>query len=135
MKHSPSENVQAWTILLIDDYYDNIMVAQTTLEYHGAEVVVAKDGQQALNLLNEVMPTAILADLRMPVCNGWQFLAAARQYRELDHVPIIAITAHAMNGDRDSALAAGFDDYIAKPYNIHTLIPVLQAAIRRRNES
>lgn len=123
-------NVQDWTVFIIDDHLDNIMVAQTTLEFHGAVVHVAANGQEALDLLADVRPTLILLDLSMPVMNGWQLLEHLRNNRtDLDNVPIIAVTAHAMQGDRERALQAGFDGYIAKPYDIHNLIPLIQRIV------
>ncbi len=123
-----------WTILIVDDQYDNIAVAQTLLEYLGAKVHVAKHGEEALALLEDIVPTAILLDLSMPYMNGWEMIKHMRQRRELAHVPVLAVTAHAMDGDRARVLDAGFDDYISKPYDIHILPERIHAALSRKRE-
>ncbi len=122
-----------WTILIVDDQPDNIAVAQTVLEYHGANVHVARNGEAGLALLDQIRPTAILLDLSMPVMDGWEMFRRMRGRSDLHHVPILAVTAHAMDGDRARVLEDGFDDYIAKPYDIHVLSARIQAALENRN--
>jgi two-component system, cell cycle response regulator DivK len=132
------DNVQEWSVLIIDDHPDNIMVAQTTLEFHDAAVHIASNGAEALKLLDTLAPTVILLDLSMPVMNGWEVLDHIKTNRaDLAEIPVIAVTAHAMQGDREKALNAGFDGYIAKPYDIHTLIPSIQRImnIKRQKDS
>jgi len=124
-----------WTVLIVDDHADNLVIAQTMLEYHGATVRIAKDGEVGLASLHETIPTIILLDLSMPVMDGWDMLKHIRQMPELDHVPVLAVTAHAMDGDRAKAMKAGFDEYVSKPYNIPQLISVMEAAIQLKQPS
>lgn len=133
---SEAENVANWTILVVDDHYDNVMVAQTTLEFNGATVAVANNGEEALTMLKTLQPTAILLDLSMPLLTGWETL---KRIRDEELVPpslaIIAVTAHAMAGDRQRALQAGFDGYIPKPYNVLELIPTIKRILTSKKAS
>lgn len=119
-------------ILIVDDQQDNIIVAQTVLEFHGARVHVARNGREGLALLETIQSTAILLDLSMPVMNGWEMIEHLRGRAGLATVPVIAVTAHAMHGDRYRILKAGFDEYIAKPYDIHDLVMRVVQAINRK---
>jgi len=109
-------------VLLADDNEVNRLVAGETLRRLGCDVTVAEDGQQALDLLEQQMFAVVLMDCQMPVMDGYE---ATRQIRRLSsdsrHVPVIALTAHAMAGDRDKCLAAGMNDYLAKPFSLETL--------------
>lgn len=127
-----NKNCAGWTVMIVDDQFDNVTVAQTVLEFLGAKVHVARNGREGLTLLEQVKPTAILLDLSMPVLNGWEMFAQLRDRADMKHVPIIAVTAHAMDGDRHRVLEAGFDDYISKPYDIHVLAERIQAALDRK---
>lgn len=119
-------------ILIVDDQFDNIVVAQTVLEFHGAQVHIAGNGQEGLALLDTFAPTAILLDLSMPVMDGWEMLERLRARPDLAGVPVIAVTAHAMHGDRYRVMKAGFDEYIAKPYDIYELVRRVTQAIERK---
>jgi two-component system cell cycle response regulator DivK len=116
------ETVGSWTVLVVDDEPDSIEVVTDVLEFHGATVHSASDGQRAMELLRTVRPTFILTDLSMPIIDGWALLAGIRNSPELDGVPIIALTAHAMRGDADRALAAGFTAYLTKPLSPFSFI-------------
>lgn len=130
--NSTIDNVAEWVVVLVDDHYDNIMVAKTTLEFYGAEVHTAKDGEMGLALIETITPTIILLDISMPVMNGWDMLKQLHKMDKLAHVPILAVTAHAMDNDREKVLKAGFDEYISKPYHIQTLIPSMKAALEKK---
>ncbi|MCA0452761.1 MAG: response regulator [Chloroflexi bacterium] len=121
-----------WTVLIVDDHYDNVMIAQTMLEYHGATVRIANDGEGGLALLRETVPTIILLDLSMPVMNGWDMLKQIRKMPQLAHVPVIAVTAHAMDGDKAKVLDAGFDEYVSKPYNVEQLISTMETTLQHK---
>ncbi len=127
-----NKSCAGWTIVIVDDQFDNVAVAQTVLEFLGAEVHVARNGREGLALLEHVTPTAILLDLSMPVLSGWDMFEQLHRRPDMKHVPIIAVTAHAMDGDRHRVLEAGFDDYISKPYDIHILSERIQAALERK---
>ena len=106
------------TILVIDDDDINceMMVFMIT-SLHG-KAVTAADGAQGIARAQRDAPALIFCDVRMPVLNGYQTLARLRADPHLAHVPVIAMTAHAMLGDRQKMLAAGFDGYISKPFEL-----------------
>lgn len=118
--------VQNWTTLIVDDEIDNRAVAERALTHYGARVVVADHGEDGLRLLDEMMQTAkpdfILLDISMPVMDGWQMLTRLRQNPATKDIPVIALTAHAMRGDDEKILGAGFDCYISKPFRLATLV-------------
>ncbi|MEL6525599.1 MAG: response regulator [Chloroflexota bacterium] len=103
------------TVLAVDDEADSLMVCRVLLEMYGATVITANNGTQALALAKEHQPDLIVSDLSMPKMDGWQLLKYLREYDDLKDIPVIALTAHAMAGDRDKALKAGFDNYLTKP--------------------
>jgi CheY-like chemotaxis protein/HPt (histidine-containing phosphotransfer) domain-containing protein len=116
-------------VLLAEDNAVNRTLALKLLEKHGYAVTLAENGQEALDALERETVDLILMDVQMPVMDGLEAIAAIRKREEggTVHLPIIALTAHAMKGDRERCLAAGADDYLTKP--IHT--PDLFAAIEK----
>src|SRR5438046_3167977 len=113
-----SSDLSTEYILLIDDEPDNLEVASYTLQLlYNAPVMAVQSGQAALQALTAEIPL-ILCDLMMPGMNGYELLP---KLRERTGVPIIALTANAMEHDRQQTLLAGFDGYIAKPFNVDTL--------------
>lgn len=107
-----------WSFVIIDDTPDNLALAKMALRFHGAEVYTAQDGMAGLELLRNILPTAILLDIRMPRMDGWTVFKSLRENPATQHIPIIAITAYAMEGDREQILSAGFDGYISKPFDM-----------------
>jgi two-component system cell cycle response regulator DivK len=108
-------------ILVVEDNRDNMMLITDLLQTLEYVVIQAGDGQSGVKLAEAELPDLILMDLSLPVMDGW---AATRQIKAnptLQHIPIIALTAHAMVGDRERALAAGCDDYLAKPIDLSLL--------------
>ena len=128
-----SSEVNDWTVLIVDDEPDNLGVAQKVLSFGGAEVHVARNGLEGLAVLENLKPTFILLDLSMPEMDGWEMFERARGNDNFADVPIIALTAHAMAGDRERIEAAGFDGYIAKPFRINTFMDDIQNAIAEFN--
>jgi two-component system cell cycle response regulator DivK len=118
--------VRHWIVLAVDNEQDNLDVVAKVLSYEGAKVYTAMNGIEGLAVLETVTPTFILLDLSMPHMDGWDMLEKLRANPVIQHLPVIALTAHAMDGDRDRALEAGFDGYIAKPFRIHTLLSTIQ---------
>jgi len=109
-------------VLLADDNEVNRMVAGETLKRLGCEVAMAEDGRQALELMQQRAFSIVLMDCQMPVMDGYESTKKIRQLSGAAcHVPVIALTAHAMTGDRDKCLAAGMNDYLAKPFTLDTL--------------
>ena len=111
-------------VLLVEDNPINLAVARKLLQHLGMECVTAQDGSEALDVLDGSSFDLVLMDVQMPVMDGYE---ATQRIRELEangrvpHLPIIAMTANVMSGDREKCLAAGMDDYLAKPVDIHTL--------------
>ena len=116
-------------ILLAEDNVVNQEIAVTLLTKRGHSVVVANDGQQALSTLDKEVFDLVLMDVQMPVMGGLEASTAIRK-RERNtgrHIPIIAMTAHAMKGDREKCLGAGMDGYISKPISVKALMQAIEA--------
>ncbi len=110
------------TILLVEDNEMNYDMLSRRLRRKGYDVLIATDGQAGVAMARAEMPGLILMDMSLPVLDGWE---ATRQLKVADDtrcIPIIALTAHAMAGDRDQALAAGCDDYDSKPVEFDRLL-------------
>lgn len=122
------QDVTTWHVMVVDDEPDNLEVVAETLEFHGAQVKTAANGKEALDALQTFPANLILTDLSMPVMNGWVFRSQVRSDSKLSLVPILALSAHAIAGDQERALEAGFDGYLTKPVNIHTLINDIRSA-------
>lgn len=126
---TPDTDVSEWRVLIVDDVFDNIAIAEAVMEHNGAEVRHAKNGIEGLELIQTFDTNLILLDLSMPDMNGWDMHDALRQNPETAWIPVIALTAHAMQGDKEKVLDAGFDGYIAKPFSVRTLIGDIRAIL------
>ncbi|HEX3208293.1 MAG TPA: response regulator [Geminicoccaceae bacterium] len=118
-------------ILYVEDNEDNVYMLRRRLERKGIEVIVAKDGAEGIETAEREHPDLILMDLSLPVIDGWE---AARRLKEVPAtraIPIIALSAHAMAGDRERALAAGCDDYDTKPVDLKSLLAKIEALLER----
>ncbi|XWX03100.1 response regulator [Aggregatilineales bacterium SYSU G02658] len=106
-----------WPVLVADDERDSLEVARRLLKLAGAQVTTANNGQEALDILRENTQEFrfILTDLSMPGVDGWELLYEIKNNPQTAHTPVIALTAHAMAGDRERGIAAGFHNYITKP--------------------
>jgi len=111
-----------WTVLVIDDEADSLLVAQTLLEMCGATVFSAANGKAGLEMARQRRPHFIISDLSMPVVSGWQMIREIKTIPMLQDIPVIALTAHAMVGDRQRAMEAGFHNYLTKPLRPETFI-------------
>ena len=109
-------------ILLVEDNELNRDMLMRRLKRAGLEVIVAQDGQEALDLMRSHMPSVVLMDMNLPVMDGWTACSQARQDAQIKHIPIIALTAHAMEADRHNAIDAGCDDYATKPVDFPGLL-------------
>lgn len=114
--------LQGWKILVVDDEVDSVELAHQILKYYGADVLKALNGQQGYDLAYQHMPHFIISDLSMPDMDGWQMLDALKRDRRTLDIPVIALTAHAMLGDREKAIAAGFTNYLTKPLTVQTFM-------------
>jgi CheY-like chemotaxis protein len=108
-------------ILIVDDRATSRELLRTVLEKQGYAVTEAADGKEALQKVRAESPHLVLLDLQMPVLDGYEVLRELRQDPRFTALPIIAITASAMQGDRERALAAGFTAYLAKPVTLSHL--------------
>jgi CheY-like chemotaxis protein len=123
------DTIAGWVVLVVDDEPDNLEVASRLLMLFGAKVYTAQDGDAGLEILKDIKPTLILSDLSMPKKDGWELLRIIREQNKLKDVPVIALTAHAMAGDKERALKAGFDDYITKPLKVENFFADIQRCL------
>lgn len=108
-------------ILYIEDNPDNRLLIRRVLQAEGYEVVEAVDGQTGMQRAADVQPDLILMDINLPEIDGYEVTARLKQLPGLSRIPIIAVTANVMKGDREKTLAAGCDGYIQKPIDIDLL--------------
>jgi two-component system, cell cycle response regulator DivK len=123
-------DVSGWTVLIVDDQADNLAIARKVLSYGGARIYTAENGSEGLKALEDVLPSFILLDLSMPVMDGWDMLKRVRSDIRIQNIPVIALTAHAMAGDRERVMEAGFDGYIAKPFRLSTFMSEILRCFR-----
>jgi two-component system, cell cycle response regulator DivK len=116
-------------ILYVEDNDDNIYMLKQRLERKGFEVLVARDGRAGVEAAREHMPDLILLDLGLPVLDGWEAARLLKQDERTRAIPIIALSAHAMAGDRAAALEAGCNDYGTKPVDFRQLLEKMEALL------
>ena len=116
-------------ILYVEDNEDNVYVVQQRLARAGYTVLVAPDGERGLAMTAAEGPDLILMDLSLPGLDGWEVTRRLKSAPATKHIPIIALTAHAMTGDREKALAAGCDDYDSKPVDFARLRGKIEALL------
>ena len=116
-------------ILYVEDNEDNVYVVQLRLARAGYTVLVAPDGERGLAMAATERPDLILMDLSLPGLDGWEVTRRLKSWPATKHIPIIALTAHAMTGDREKALAAGCDDYDSKPVDFPRLRAKIEALL------
>lgn len=109
-------------ILVVEDNRDNMTLITDILEASHYTVLTADDGQEGVLMATSELPNLILMDLSLPIMDGWTATREIRRIETLKHIPIIALTAHAMSGDRERALNAGCNDYVTKPINVAELL-------------
>jgi len=103
------------TILIVEDSNLNRKLVETVLKPHGYRLLLAVDGEEAVQIAAREKPDLILMDIQLPTVSGYQATQIIKAHPETAHIPIVALTAHAMAGDRERAEAAGCDGYITKP--------------------
>lgn len=109
------------TILYIEDNDANRLLVRRVLMAEGYTVIEVPNPLEAIGKLKQTMPNLILMDINMPDIDGYTLTAMIREHPEFDHIPIIALTANVMKGDKEKSLEAGCDGYIQKPIDIDTL--------------
>lgn len=118
-------------ILLVEDNDMNRDMLSRRLLRRGYDVVMALDGQQAVEMAAAEKPDLILMDMSLPVLDGWEATRRIKAAAETRGIPVIALTAHAMSGDREKALESGCDDYDTKPIDLPRLLEKMTAALGR----
>jgi two-component system, cell cycle response regulator DivK len=103
------------TVLLVEDNEDNLVVYRTILEHVGFRVIEARDGEEGVSRAKEYHPNLILMDISIPKIDGWEATQRLKSDQDTRDIPIIALTAHALEEDRQKAIQAGCDGYLAKP--------------------
>lgn len=119
-------------ILYVEDNEDNVYMLTQRLTRHGFSVSIASDGAQGIDMARREKPDLILMDLGLPALDGWAAARQLKQMPETKDVPILALSAHTMPGDREKALSAGCDDYDAKPIDFERLLEKIGALVRKR---
>ena len=120
------------TILLIEDNDLNRDLIARRLSRHGFQVLTAVDGAQGIELVWAARPDLVLLDMGLPKLDGWQVAEQIRAAPEVRALPVIALTAHAIAGDREKALASGCDDYETKPVNFPRLLEKIHTLLERK---
>jgi len=119
------------TVLVVEDDQDNREMLIKLLKHNGYRAIEAVDGEEAVERTKAENPDLILLDLYIPKMDGYEVTRILKGDEDLRGIPIIAITAHAMKGKREEALAAGFDGYITKPINVRELPQQIEHFLRR----
>jgi two-component system cell cycle response regulator DivK len=119
-------------LLLVEDNEMNRDMLSRRLMRNGYDIVIAIDGQQAVNMASSEGPDLILMDMSLPVIDGWEATRRVKSNAGTRKIPIIALTAHAMAEDKDKAMAAGCDDFDTKPVDIQRLLGKIQALLNGR---
>lgn len=113
-------------ILLVEDNEMNRDMLKRRLERRDFTVLVAVDGVQGVEMIKSEKPDVVLMDMSLPEMDGWTATRTVKADDEIKHIPVIALTAHAMSGDREKALEAGCDDYETKPIDFEHLLAKIQ---------
>ena len=116
-------------VLIAEDNPENLDMLRRRLERRGYTIFAAQDGQAAITMTNEIRPDIVLMDVSMPVLSGLEATRAIRAQADVANTPIIALTAHAMDGDRARCLEAGCDAYATKPVDLASLIATIERLV------
>ena len=116
-------------ILYVEDNDDNVYMLKNRLTRAGFTVIVATDGTQGLAMATSERPDLILMDLTLPDIDGWEATRRIKADPATKHIPVVALTANAMSGDREKAIAAGCDDFDTKPVELQRLIGKIRALV------
>jgi CheY-like chemotaxis protein len=119
-------------VLLVEDNEESRDGLSRRLRRQGWEVLTAVDGRQAVDMARAEAPDLILMDMSLPVLDGWEATRQLKAASQTGGIPVIALTAHAMAGDRDKALEAGCDDYDTKPVEFTRLLGKIQALLEQK---
>ena len=120
-------------ILYVEDNEDNLYMLTNVLYREGYDVRIATDGEQGVKMSRSENPALIIMDLGLPVLDGWEAIRQIKSSPETKHIPIIALTAHAMSYDRAKALEAGSDDFDTKPVHMPRLLEKIRSLLKERS--
>lgn len=120
-------------ILLVEDNEMNRDMLSRRLERKGYTVAIAVDGQQGVDMTHSGSPELILMDMSLPIIDGWEATRRLKADEKTKAIPIIALTAHAMSGDREKALEAGADEYDTKPVDLPRLLGKIEALLNKKS--
>jgi CheY-like chemotaxis protein len=118
-------------LLLVEDNELNRDMLSRRLQRKGYEMVIATDGQQGVQVAQEQHPDLILMDMSLPVIDGWEATRLLKADASTQSIPVVALTAHAMAGDREKAMEAGCDDYDTKPIELPRLLEKIEALLNK----
>ena len=116
-------------LLLVEDNEVNRDMLSRRLIRHGFEIEIAIDGAQGIAMAQSIAPDLVLMDMSLPVIDGWEATRRLKASTDTRQIPVIALTAHAMSGDRERCLAAGCDEYDTKPIEFSRLLAKIQALL------
>ena len=116
-------------ILYVEDNDDNIYMLENRLKRAGFTVVIARDGAAGVAMADAERPDLVLMDMGLPVIDGWEATRQIKSAPQTKHIPVIALTANAMTGDREKAMAAGCDDFDTKPIELPRLLEKIKALV------
>lgn len=119
-------------ILLVEDNEMNRDMLSRRLQRKGYEVVIAMDGEAGVRMASREQPDLILMDMSLPLLDGWEATRKLKGMQETAVIPIIALTSHAMAGDREKAMGAGCDDYDTKPVDFERLLVKIEALLKKQ---
>ena len=123
MKVEEMTNLSNWSVVIVDDEPQNIGVLELVFRYHNIEVHSVESGLACLELIDTITPpTLLIIDIQMPGMSGYELLDKLREHPIWGQLPMIAVTAHALEKDREKILNAGFDGYIPKPVNVMSFV-------------
>ena len=122
-------------LLLVEDNEMNRDMLTRRLQRRGYEVVIATDGPQGLAMAQSESPALILMDISLPLLDGWEATRRLKMAPETQSIPVIALTAHAMAGDREKCIAAGCDDFDTKPVEISRLLGKIEVLLRGKQSN
>ena len=118
-------------ILYVEDNEDNIYMLSRRLKRNGFDLVIARDGEEGVEAAEKEIPDLILMDLSLPKLDGWGATKALKKNEKTQHIPIIALSAHAMQEHKESALQAGCNDYDTKPVDFARLLSKIEEQLAK----
>jgi len=129
-----TDNLAQRTIFIVDDEPDSINVVKLVCEFHGATVYSTTSSPDCIPRLGEIRPDILFLDIQMPVMTGWEIIKQLREDDRFVNLTVIAMTAHAMSGDKQRALDAGFTGYLSKPISPISFLEDLEPFLVKAGE-